>query len=66
MGTFCYKVVHFRLKDVYVDDMIANVQNEDDHITNLQELFDRLRKFKLRLNPAKCTFGVRSGNYWGS
>jgi len=31
----------------------------------LRKLFERLRKFKLRLNPAKCTFGVRSGKLLG-
>lgn len=36
-----------------------------DHIVNLQNLFDRLRKFKLRLNPAKCTFEVTSGKLLG-
>ena len=29
------------------------------------KLFQRLRKYKLRLNPNKCTFGVRSGKLVG-
>ena len=29
------------------------------------KLFQRLRKYKLRLNPNKCTFGVRSGKLLG-
>ena len=33
------------------------------HLT--PERFERLRKFKLRLNPAKCTFGVKSGKLLG-
>ena len=32
---------------------------------NLQKLFERLRKYQLRLNPAKCTFGVKSGKLLG-
>jgi hypothetical protein len=47
--------------EVYVDDMIAKSRTEEDHLVNLRKLFVRLRKFKLHLNPAKCTFGVRSG-----
>jgi len=47
--------------EVYVDDMIAKSKSEEEHLVNLRKLFERLRKFKLRLNPAKCTFGVRSG-----
>jgi hypothetical protein len=28
-------------------------------------LFERLRKYQLKLNPAKCTFGVKSGKLLG-
>ena len=28
---------------------------------NLKKLFERLRKFQLKLNPAKCTFGATFG-----
>ena len=49
--------------EVYVDDMIAKSKSEEKHLANLRKLFERLRKFKLRLNPAKCTFGVRSGKF---
>ena len=44
--------------EVYVDDMIAKSQGEDKHIINLKKLFERLRKFQLKLNPTKCTFGA--------
>ena len=44
--------------EVYVDDMIAKSQGEDDHVINLKKLFERLRKFQLKLNLAKCTFGA--------
>ena len=47
--------------EVYVDDMIARSQTEEEHLDHLQKLFDRLKAYKLRLNPNKCTFGVRSG-----
>ena len=52
--------------EVYVDDMIVKSQSEEDHIVNMQKLFDRTRKFKLSLNPNKCTFSVRSGKLSGS
>lgn len=52
--------------EVYADDMIAKSQTEEEHLVNLEKLFERLRKFKLRLNPSKCTFGVRSGKLLGS
>ncbi|XP_014499251.2 uncharacterized protein LOC106760315 [Vigna radiata var. radiata] len=51
--------------EVYVDDMIAKSESKEEHILNLRKLFERLRKFKLRLNLAKCTFGVKSGKLLG-
>ena len=44
--------------EVYVDDMIVKSQGEDDHVVNLKKMFERLRKFQLKLNPAKCIFGA--------
>ena len=45
--------------------MIAKSRTEEEHLTHLQKLFRRLRQYKLRLNPSKCTFGVRSGKLLG-
>ena len=50
---------------VYVVDMIARSETEEEHLDHLQKLFDRLKLYKLRLNPNKCTFGVRSGKLLG-
>ncbi|PKI31042.1 hypothetical protein CRG98_048567, partial [Punica granatum] len=51
--------------EVYVDDMIAKSKEGDDHLVNLRRLFERLKKYKHRLNPAKCTFGAKSGKLLG-
>ena len=51
--------------EVYVDDMITKSHTEVGHIEDLLKLFQRLRKYRLRLNPNKCTFGVRSGKLLG-
>ena len=48
-----------------MDDMIARSQTEEEHLDHLQKLFERLKIYKLRLNPNKCTFGVRSGKLLG-
>ena len=44
--------------DVYFDDMLAKSREEESHSKNLRKLFERLRKYQLKLNPPKCTFGV--------
>ncbi len=41
--------------------MVAKSREGEDHLVNLRMLFERLKKFKLRLNPAKCIFGATSG-----
>ncbi|PKI72902.1 hypothetical protein CRG98_006704 [Punica granatum] len=51
--------------EVYVDDMIAKSKEGEDHLVNLRRLFERLKKYKLRLNPAKCTFGAKSEKLLG-
>ncbi|XP_031405832.1 protein ACCELERATED CELL DEATH 6-like [Punica granatum] len=45
--------------------MIAKSKEGEDHLVNLRRLFERLKKYKLRLNPAKCTFGAKSGKLLG-
>ena len=64
MVTLFHDMMHKEI-EVYVDDMIAKSKSEAEHIAHLQKLFDRLREFKLKLNPAKCTFGVKSGKLLG-
>ena len=51
--------------EVYVDDMIAKSQGEEDHIVNLKKLFERLQKFQLKLNPTKCMFEATSEKLLG-
>ncbi|XP_052483128.1 uncharacterized protein LOC128036233 [Gossypium raimondii] len=45
--------------------MIAKSRGEEEHVGNLRKLFERLRKFQLKLNPTKHTFGATSGKLLG-
>ncbi|RDX99205.1 Retrovirus-related Pol polyprotein from transposon 17.6, partial [Mucuna pruriens] len=60
MVTLFHDMMHKEI-EVYVDDMIAKSKTLEQHIENLRKLFASLRKYKLRLNPTKCTFGVQIG-----
>ena len=51
--------------EVYVDDMLVKSQDEGEHLNDLQETFDRLRQYNMKLNPSKCAFGVSSGKFLG-
>lgn len=59
MVTLFHDKIHKEI-EVYVDDMFAKSQIEEEHLVNLEKLFAHIRKFRLRLNTSKCTFGVRS------
>jgi hypothetical protein len=50
---------------VDIDDMVAKAQEDEGLISNLEETFDNLRKFKMKLNHEKCTFGVPSEKLLG-
>ena len=62
--TLFHDMMH-RDVEVYVDDMIVKSQGGADHLAALQRFFERIRQFRLRLNPKKCTFGVTSGKLLG-
>ena len=51
--------------EVYVDDMLVKSLDEGKHLDDLQETFDTLRQYNMKLNPNKCTFGVSSGKFLG-
>ena len=62
--TLFHNMMH-RDIEVYVDDMIVKSREMVDHLAALQRFFERIRQFRLRLNPKKCTFGVTSGKLLG-
>jgi hypothetical protein len=51
--------------EVYIDDIIVKTRQDSSLIANLEETFTNLRRFNIRLNPEKCTFGVPRGKLLG-
>ena len=51
--------------EVYVDDMLVKSKEEKDHLDDLKEMFDTLKQYSIKLNLAKCTFGVSSRKFLG-
>ncbi|RVX01390.1 Transposon Ty3-G Gag-Pol polyprotein [Vitis vinifera] len=47
------------------DDMIVKSRDRSNHLSALERFFDKIRRFRLRLNPKKCTFGVTSRKLLG-
>ena len=50
---------------VYVDDMRVMSKMAKDHIEHLNQMFNILWKYRMKLNPLKCAFGVESGKFLG-
>ena len=51
--------------EVYVDDMLVKSKSLMNHVADLEETFSALRKYKMKLNLTKCTFGVTSRKFLG-
>ena len=51
--------------EVYIDDMLVKSTTVEVHIDYLAEAFQILKEYNMKLNPAKCTFGVSTGKFLG-
>ena len=51
--------------EVYIDDMVVKSKVVSEHVGDLGNIFEILRKHKLRLNASKCFFGVGPGKFLG-
>jgi len=49
--------------EIFIDDIVVKSKAESKHVNDLKNIFDILRRHKLRLNASKCSFGVRSGKF---
>ncbi|XP_074322981.1 uncharacterized protein LOC141659938 [Apium graveolens] len=54
-----------RIMEVYVDDILVKSKVANDHIKHLMEMFNILRRFRMKLKPQKCVFSVESGKFLG-
>ena len=51
--------------EVYIDDMLIKSKERPDHANHLQQAFDLLITYGMKLNPAKCAFGVSTEQFLG-
>lgn len=54
-----------KIMEVYMDDILVKSLRMVDYVSHLENTFRILRKFRMKLNPLKCTFGVASGQFLG-
>ena len=51
--------------EVYIDDMLVKSTAAELHIAHLEEVFRILKEYNMKLNPAKCAFGVLAEKFLG-
>ena len=51
--------------EVYIENMVMKSKMVSEHVRDLENIFEILRKHKLCLNASKCSFGVGSGKFMG-
>ena len=51
--------------EVYIDDTLVKSTTAELHIAHLTEAFQILKEYNMKLNLAKCTFGVSAGKFLG-
>ncbi|GKV13259.1 hypothetical protein SLEP1_g24299 [Rubroshorea leprosula] len=65
MVTIVFRAQIGRNLEVYVDDIVVKSRRAEDHLTDLGETFNNLKRHSMKLNPAKCVFGVESEKFLG-
>ena len=64
MTTMFHDMMHKEI-EVYVDDIIIKSKTQVDQVQDLRKYLARVRRYDLKLNPAKCAFGVPFGKLLG-
>jgi hypothetical protein len=53
------------LLELYIDDLVVKSAGFDEHMADLRAVFERMKSYNLKMNPAKCAFGVTAGWFFG-
>ncbi|KAL0339162.1 UNVERIFIED_CONTAM: Transposon Tf2-12 polyprotein [Sesamum angustifolium] len=51
--------------ECYVEDLVVKSKKRKNHFHDLRKVFERLRRYQLKMNLSKCAFGVTSGKFLG-
>ena len=65
MVTRIFRSLIGKSMEVYIDDVLLKSKEHPNHTRHLQKTFELLRRYNMKLNPLKCTFGVSLGKFLG-
>lgn len=51
--------------EVYIDDIVVKSKTKGEHAQHLEETFRLMKVYNMKLNLAKCVFGVNAGKFLG-
>ena len=51
--------------EAYINDMLVKSKERFNHAKHLQEAYELLRRYDMKLNPLKCAFGVSTCKFLG-
>ena len=54
-----------RIVEIYIDDVMVKSKGYKEHLADLRETLECIRKHGLKMNPNKCAFGVSAGQFLG-
>ena len=63
--TKMFRPLQGKTMEVYIDGMLVKFKERPDHAEHLQEAFELLRAYGMKLNPSKCAFEVSAGQFLG-
>jgi hypothetical protein len=53
------------IHEVYIDDVIVNLDSMDGHLADLHLALERMRQYGLKMNPLKYAFGMSADKFFG-
>ena len=54
-----------KLVEIYIDDVVVKSRSAGGHLEDLRQVLERTRRFGLKMNPNKCSFGMSTGQFLG-
>jgi hypothetical protein len=52
-----------RIVKIYIDDVVVKSKGYKEHLADLRETLECMRRHGLRMNPNECAFGVSAGQF---